>query len=68
MDKSGKNYRGENGNDNGEYMGLLNGTREVHAVLRRWRELHHMLPNLSSLPVSPRANTDHLCRNTVDHQ
>ena len=31
MEKIGENYGSTTGNDIGEYMGLLNGTREVHA-------------------------------------
>ena len=31
MEKCGKNYGGATGNGNGEYTGLLNQTREVHA-------------------------------------
>ena len=31
MEKCGEDHGGATGNDNGEYMGLLNETREVHA-------------------------------------
>lgn len=57
----GKKYGGTAGHDNGEYMGLRNGTREVQAVLplHSRRELHHMLPGPRGPPVSPIADTDH---------
>ena len=66
----GNDNGGTAGNDNGEYVGLLNGTREVHAVLppHRWDELHPMLPNPCRLSDSPSASTGQIYGNTVDHQ